>query len=147
MLQLQRRMIPANICLLKFNNKNSRKMCEIFWKLTIKTTERRQWRCSGVFIVNFKHILHLFVVFLLLTLNKQILAEYNVNSFYLAHSSQCYISLPPENSWFSDVVRGYRNAALRRNGLRDGWTFTKTEKVEDLKGDAGRGVSLEEWMI
>ena len=147
MLQLQRRMIPANIYLLKFNNKNSRKMCEIFWKLTIKTTERRQWRCSGVFIVNFKHILHLFVVFLLLTLNKQILAEYNVNSSYLALSSQCYISLPPENSWFSDVVRGYRNAALRRNGLRDGWTFTKTEKVEDLKGDAGWGVSLEEWMI
>ena len=147
MLQLQRRMIPANIYLLKFNNKNSRKMCEIFWKLTIKTTQRRQWRCSGVFIVNFKHILHLFVMFLLLTLSKQILAEYNVNSSYLAHSSQCYISLPPENSWFSDVVRGYRNAALRRNGLRDGWTFTKTEKVEDLKGDAGRGVSLEEWMI
>ena len=147
MLQLQRRMIPANIYLLKFNNKNSRKMCEIFWKLTIKTTERRQWRCSGVFIVNLKYILHLFVMFLLLTLNKQILAEYNVNSFYLAHSSKCYISLPPENSWFSDVVRGYRNAALRRNGLRDGWTFTKTEKVEDLKGDAGRGVSLEEWMI
>ena len=147
MLQLQRRMIPANIYLLKFNNKNSRKMCEIFWKLTIKTTQRRQWRCSGVFIVNFKHILHLFVMFLLLTLSKQILAEYNVNSSYLAHSSQCNITSPPENSWFSDVVRGYRNAALRRNGSRDGWTFTKIEKVGDLKGDAGWGVSLEEWMI
>ena len=34
-------------------------------KLTIKTPERR----SGVFIVNFDNILHLFVVFLLLTLN------------------------------------------------------------------------------
>ena len=30
-------------------------------------------RRSGVFIVNFKYILHLFLVFLLLTLNKQML--------------------------------------------------------------------------
>ena len=29
-------------------------------KLTIKTPERRQWRRSGVFIVNFEHISHLF---------------------------------------------------------------------------------------
>ena len=28
-------------------------------KLTIKTSERRHWRRSGVFIVNFEHILHL----------------------------------------------------------------------------------------
>ena len=33
------------------------------------------WRRSGVFIVNFEHILHFFLVFLLLTLNKWILAE------------------------------------------------------------------------
>ena len=36
--------------------------------LTIKT-ERRQWCCSGVFIVNFEHVSHLVLVFLLLTLN------------------------------------------------------------------------------
>ena len=36
-------------------------------KLTI---ERRHWRCSGVFIVNFKHISHLVLVFLLLTLSR-----------------------------------------------------------------------------
>ena len=35
----------------------------------MKTPERRQWRHSGVFIVNFEHILHLVLVFLLLTLN------------------------------------------------------------------------------
>ena len=28
-------------------------MCEMCSKVTIKTTERRQWRRSGVFIVNF----------------------------------------------------------------------------------------------
>ena len=38
-------------------------------KLTIKAPERRQWRGSGVFIVNFEHISHLVLVFLLLTLN------------------------------------------------------------------------------
>ena len=38
--------------------------------LTVKTPERRQLRRSDVFIVNFEHSLHLFLVFLLLTLNK-----------------------------------------------------------------------------
>ena len=36
---------------------------------TIKTPEGRQWRRSGVVIVNFQHISHLALVFLLLTLN------------------------------------------------------------------------------
>ena len=38
-------------------------------KLTIKTPERSHWRRSGVFIVNFEHILHFVLVFLLLTLS------------------------------------------------------------------------------
>ena len=40
-------------------------------KLTIKTSERRHWCRSGVFIVNFEHISHLVLVFLLLTLSRQ----------------------------------------------------------------------------
>ena len=43
-------------------------MSEICSKLTIKTPERRQWRRSGVFFVNFEHIPHIALVFLLLTL-------------------------------------------------------------------------------
>ena len=39
------------------------------FKVNNKTLERRQWRRSGVFIVNFEDILHL-VVFLLSTLTK-----------------------------------------------------------------------------
>ena len=39
-------------------------------KLTIKKPERCQWRRSGIFIVNFEHISHIFLVFLLLTLKK-----------------------------------------------------------------------------
>ena len=61
--------IPAGIYLLKVNNRNTTTRCEICLKLTIKTPERRQWRRSGVFIVNFEHISHLAVVLLLLTLN------------------------------------------------------------------------------
>ena len=37
-------------------------------KLTIETVQRH-WRRSGVFIVNFEHISHLVLLFLLLTLN------------------------------------------------------------------------------
>ena len=44
---------------------------EICSKLTIKTPERRQGRCSGGFIVvNFEHISHLVLLFLLLNLRK-----------------------------------------------------------------------------
>ena len=60
---------PAGIYLFKVDNRNTRTRCEICSKLTIKTPERRQWRRSGVFIVNFEHISHLVLVFLLLTLN------------------------------------------------------------------------------
>ena len=39
-------------------------------KLAIKTPERCQRRRYGVFIVNFEHILHLFLVYLLLTVTR-----------------------------------------------------------------------------
>ena len=47
-------LIQAGIQMFKVNNRNSGTRCEIY---------------SGVFIVNFEHIPHLAVVFLLLTLN------------------------------------------------------------------------------
>ena len=56
---------PAGIYLLKVNNRNTRTRCEICLKLTIKIPERRHWR----FIVNFEHISHRVLVFLLLTLD------------------------------------------------------------------------------
>ena len=60
---------PAITCS-KVNNRNTRISCEICSKLIIKTPERRDWRRSGVFIVNFEHISHLILVLLLLTLIK-----------------------------------------------------------------------------
>ena len=40
----------------KVNNTNARTRYEICSKLTIKIPERRHWRRSGIFIVNFEHI-------------------------------------------------------------------------------------------
>ena len=57
------------IYLLKVGNRNTRTRCEICSKLKIKTPERHHWHLSGIFILNFEHISHLVLVFLLLTLN------------------------------------------------------------------------------
>ena len=64
-------MYPAGIYLLKVNNRNTRTRCEICSKLTIKTPERHHWCRSGVFIVSFENISHLVLVFLSLTLSRQ----------------------------------------------------------------------------
>ena len=58
---------PASNCMFKVNNRNIRRRCEIWSKLTIKTPERRYGCRSSVFIVNFEYISHLALVFLLLT--------------------------------------------------------------------------------
>ena len=60
---------PAGIYLLKVNNRNTRRRCEMCSKLTIKNPEQHHWRRSGVFILNFEYISHLVLVFLLITLN------------------------------------------------------------------------------
>ena len=57
------------------DEKNTRTRWEICSKLTINTPERGHWHRSGVFIVNFEHISHLVLVFLLLTLNMQLPAR------------------------------------------------------------------------
>ena len=89
----QGRASPASIYLLKVNNNSTRKRSEICSNLTIKTPERRGRRCekcskltivtsgrhywlrSGVFAINFKHISHLILVSILLTLNSSMFAE------------------------------------------------------------------------
>ena len=54
----------------QYKHSHSRKRSEIYLKLTIKTLEWLYWGRSDVFIVSFEHILHLFLVFILLILNK-----------------------------------------------------------------------------
>ena len=51
------------------------------FKVNNKDTKRRQWRRSGVFIVNVEHISYLVLVFLLLTLNMQLPARVVILSF------------------------------------------------------------------
>ena len=84
---------PAGKYMFKINNTITRARCEICSKLTkrhqndaIRHFERSDvlnvlWRCSGVFIVNFKHISHLVLVFLLLTLNIQLPGGQNKRLF------------------------------------------------------------------
>ena len=48
---------PVNVYLFKVNNRNTRERWEICSKLTIKTSERRQWRRSGVFVTSFSKCL------------------------------------------------------------------------------------------
>ena len=60
---------PADNYMFKVNNRNNRTRCECS-KLTVKTAEQHQWRRSFVFTVNFQHISHLVLVFLLLTLSR-----------------------------------------------------------------------------
>ena len=59
---VERSVCPAAIYLFKVN-RNTRRMCEIYSKLTLKTTERRHWRRSIVFTVNLNRFHSLFWCF------------------------------------------------------------------------------------
>ena len=61
---------PAGTYLFKVNYVNFGTMSKISSKWTIKTSERRYWRRSGGFIVNFEQISYTNLVLPLLTLNK-----------------------------------------------------------------------------
>ena len=56
---------PVNIYQFQVNNRITRRRYEIYSKLIIKTPQH-----SGVYIVNFEHISHPFLMFTCLTLNK-----------------------------------------------------------------------------
>ena len=58
--------------LFKVNNRNTEGMCEIYSKVTIKTPEKRNLLRPVAYILNFEVILHIVLVFPLLTLSKQI---------------------------------------------------------------------------
>ena len=57
--------------MVKVSHRNTRRRWETCLKLIIKTPGRHNWPRSVVFIVNFEHISHLFLAFLLLTLNRE----------------------------------------------------------------------------
>ena len=51
--------------------------------LPIMTPEHRQYRLSGIFIVNFEHTSHLFLEFTLLTLTRYMFFETDLKAFSL----------------------------------------------------------------
>ena len=63
------RSFPANIYLFRVSDRNTRKRFKICSDLIIEIPELR-WLCFDVFIVSFERISHVFLVFLLLNLNK-----------------------------------------------------------------------------
>ena len=71
-LHLFEHLVPANVSLFKFNNRDTRKSCEIY-SYTVKNhidTAATLLTDSAIVIVNFEHISQIFLVFLLLILNK-----------------------------------------------------------------------------
>ena len=90
--------------------KKTRKRCEICSKLTIKTSEPRQWRRSALF-VSFQHISHLPLVFLLLTLNKQIVA----GSLHVLNSATIISHLETVKEVFLAFSGGLENGTLSWN--------------------------------
>ena len=67
----------AGIYQLKINKRNTRTRCEICAKLPIKTTDGRQLRRSVVFAI-FEQILHIVLVFILLTSNTWRLKKHSI---------------------------------------------------------------------
>ena len=74
--------LPAGKHVFEVNNRGTRD--ETCSEITIKILERRQWRRSVVFIVNFEHISLLVLVFLLWTLRRQMSAGM-ATVFYINH--------------------------------------------------------------
>ena len=59
---------PVDVCLLGVGNGNIGVGCGIWSELVMKTPQRCQWRCSGVFAVSFRRVSHYLLLFPFLTL-------------------------------------------------------------------------------
>ena len=79
-----------NIYLFKVNKKNTKKRGELWSTLTIMTPEWSQWFHSTVFIVNFEHVSLLLLMFLLVTLSRQMILG---AGFCNEISRKCYLNI------------------------------------------------------
>ena len=82
--------LPANICLFKVKNRITRKRYEICLKIAIKTPERRYWRLWIYFTT--------FLVFLLLTWNKWMLAGLLIHEYFTTIHKKCVKQMPKKAS-------------------------------------------------
>ena len=93
---------PAGIYLFKFSNKNARKR------------RRRLWRRSRISIVNYEHSSHLFLVFLLLTLQRYMFAWMQCVSYRPSHICWGIVKYKKTEHRFSIIELG--TSELRRVG-------------------------------
>ena len=78
---------PTGNYVFKVNSRNTRTRCEIYSKLKIKIPKPCHWCRSGVFIVNFGHISHIVLEFLLLTMTSYMPTGKGLHSesFFIIH--------------------------------------------------------------
>ena len=84
------------------------------FKVKVKTPEGHQWRRSGVFIVNFEHISHLALVFLLLTLSRKMPAGMG-ETIYFKHNYTQQIIISKEKYINENESLLFNNLARKRN--------------------------------
>ena len=97
---------PASIYLFNVNNRNTRIMCEIYSKLTIKTTEPRQWShwyYSAGLIVNLTYIF---------TLTHFLLSQSFVHMSVFTTLSNIYDETFSQISYIVDVQLGTKHASV-----------------------------------
>ena len=91
------------------NNRNTMARCKICSKLVIMKSERHHWFRSGVFIVNFEHISHFFLVFLLLTLMPTGYLYLTVqfqHTFFYFDKLQSFSEWIPDGEKYSGTIHG-----------------------------------------
>ena len=121
---------PANIYLFKVNNRNTRKRCEICLKLTIITQERCQWHWRWKWRTYFTHR-----VFLLLTLNKLMLARLEFKKYFrwrqMTDNHLRNIFSPKETTFFTELTVAVRLSYRLINNCRPSlhWLFFTSPKV------------------
>ena len=94
-------MYSPGIYLFKVSNGITKTMCEIHSRLRIKIPEWRQWRRSGVFIIDFDEILRIVLVFSLLSLKRSMLAGLSVSM----HGDILYLSFMGLTKSFLEALR------------------------------------------
>ena len=88
--------------------------------LTIKTPEQHHWR--SFFIVNFEHISNLFLGFLLLTLNKQMLAGLVYQQYWTPPDAYSELFKTSKVELFAEIVSGFqRLTVFAKSPILDIW--------------------------
>ena len=96
-----------------FSKRNTRAMCEMCSRLTMKTPERHHQRSSKVFIVYFEQISHMVLVFPLYTLRKYVTVDKDKVTSKIRYLSAMNFFLTPEPlEIFSESLSQYTSFLL-----------------------------------